>query len=139
MKKNNEILLKELFDNNFGQLVLYANRMIGSRPVAEDLVQDVFLLLWEKRRLEDANTRFLYRCVKNASLNYLKTKEARIDHLSESILFSLSSDNESIEEEILRSGQIEKLYNAIKQLPPQCQMVFTACLSGKTKICRCCY
>jgi len=121
--RDKDIVLKELFDQHFGPLVLFANKILNSRPAAEDLVQDVFLVLWEKNRLNTINTSFLFRCVKNASLNYLKTSEAQIYKVSDTILFSVSSDDSDIEDEIIRMKQLEKLQLAIEQLPQQCRTV----------------
>jgi RNA polymerase sigma-70 factor (family 1) len=132
-RENNNILLKELFDRYFGHMVIFVGNIVGSRPLAEDIVQDVFLDLWEKDNLPKCTTQFLYRCMKNAAINHLKSKAARIDHVSETILNAIASEEDEFINELERMERIEKLYKAIEQLPPQCRAVLREVYLGKQK------
>ncbi len=52
-----------------------ANRMLGSKEKAEDIVQEVLLSIWEKRNtlnIETSYKSFLYRAVQNKCLDTLK-------------------------------------------------------------------
>jgi RNA polymerase sigma-70 factor (ECF subfamily) len=64
-----------LFEQFYAPLCLYAGRYINDRPAREDIVQDVFSTVWEKRKYIHPNTsarNYLLSCVKNNSLNYLR-------------------------------------------------------------------
>lgn len=64
-----------LFEQYYAPLCLYAGRYISDRPAREDIVQDVFSAIWEKRKHILPNTsagKYLVSCVKNNSLNYLR-------------------------------------------------------------------
>ena len=82
--ENTDILLKEV-RNNFDKIyVLYYSRMFRFAKEyvlfdeeAENIVQDVFLLLWEKREVLDIQislVSYLFALVKNKSLDYLRHK-----------------------------------------------------------------
>jgi RNA polymerase sigma-70 factor (ECF subfamily) len=67
-----------LFDRFYASLCLYAKRYIDDRLAREDIVQDVFSTVWEKRKYILPNTsakNYLVSCVRNNSLNYLRKLE----------------------------------------------------------------
>ena len=41
--------LKGLFDTYFQEIFAYTTKIIGNREAAEEIVQDIFIVLWEKR------------------------------------------------------------------------------------------
>jgi RNA polymerase sigma-70 factor (ECF subfamily) len=64
-----------LFERFYAPLCLYAGRFIVDRDAREDLVQDVFAAVWEKRKYILPNTsagNYLVSCVKNRCLNSLR-------------------------------------------------------------------
>ncbi|MGE0079532.1 MAG: sigma-70 family RNA polymerase sigma factor [Bacteroidales bacterium] len=132
-KTDNDSLLKELFDLYFGHLVIFSKRIVKSSAVAEDVVQEVFLNLWKNERLESCSPQFLYRCVRNASINYIKSGRLRYSSVSEMLLVSVADDSNSIDEEVEKMQQLESLYQAIEKLPPQCREVLKEVYLKKQK------
>ncbi|MDR2415000.1 MAG: sigma-70 family RNA polymerase sigma factor [Odoribacteraceae bacterium] len=59
-----------LFDKYYASLVLYAEKLLGDRGRAEDVVQEFYIRLWSDRYLERAPVRllpsYLYAGVRNA-------------------------------------------------------------------------
>ena len=69
-------LFRELFDSYFRTLTTYAYRFVGDWQTAEDITQDVFTSLWEKKEnidFDDPIKPYLYRAVYNRSINYLNS------------------------------------------------------------------
>ena len=96
------------------------NSFVDSIQTAEDIVQDLFLKLWEKDRFIDCKPAFLYICAKNAALNYLRTRKLE-SFLAESIdLFDMEDDNEAERDYM---DKLERIYEAVESLPPQCREV----------------
>ncbi len=63
----------EVFQATHAPLLRYAWRFMGSEDAAQDVVQDVFLKLWQVRETLDAERSLkalLYRMVRNVALNY---------------------------------------------------------------------
>lgn len=64
-----------MFDGNFRRLKLHAMTFLGDEEEAEDIVADVFFVLWKKFDDIDVNagiTAYLYRAVTTRSLNRLR-------------------------------------------------------------------
>ena len=59
------------------RLEAFAQKYTNDTNEAEDIVQDVFLKLWERRELLDniSLTSFLFMMVRNSCLNYLKHRQ----------------------------------------------------------------
>ncbi len=122
-----------LFREYYVVLCSYSRRYVGRKDVAEEIVSDTFMKIWENRESLQINTSvkaYLFQAVCNNSLNYLRKlkKEAILDEYfletaSENIAFA--SISEEIEEQSLTMESInEKIEEAVGLLPEQQQKVF---------------
>lgn len=78
MQKMEFQLVEHLFRQYYKILRAYAFRLVNDLDAAEDIVQDVFVALWNKRAdlHEDGTIKsYLFRAVYNKSLNYLNSKK----------------------------------------------------------------
>ncbi len=76
LKNRDEGLFKELFEKLYPELVVYANQYLFDSQYSEDIVQEVFVWLWEKADKMDIKTNlksYLYAMVRNRCLNALKS------------------------------------------------------------------
>lgn len=110
----------KVFDEHFDHLVLYVNSFVEDVPTSEDIVQDMFLKLWEKDRLTDYSLGFLYVCAKNAALNYLRTQKTDSFSTDNLEMFDMA---DQVEEETAYMDKLEQVYQAIEALSPQCRAV----------------
>jgi RNA polymerase sigma-70 factor, ECF subfamily len=93
---------------------------------AEEIVQGVFLTFWEKRHRIEIHTSihtYLFRMVRNTSLNTLKHAKIKQKHACEE-LASSSEVSESVSQTILSNELQERIGQAIEKLPEQCRLVF---------------
>ena len=81
---NNTILteddLKKIFDLYYRSILVYANRFLSSREECEDLIQDVFISVWEKKILfpdEVSLKIYLYKATRNKCYNSIKHKKVK--------------------------------------------------------------
>ena len=107
-------------------LVYFAEKLLGIREEAEDIVSDSFMKLWAKHTDFDsfpAIKSFLYVTTRNACLNFLKYSK-RISASQKE--FSYWSENK--EEEILhimfRAEFLSELNGEIELLPKKCRKIF---------------
>lgn len=133
MRGNKDIL--ELYINNQSKLCAYAHSFIGDYDTCKDIVQDVFLNLYENDcvQIEKANNKsgYLYTCVRNRCLDYIKGKNVRERYLSR-ILKELSQvdDNAVSEYEVTELSNI--LEKAISTLhSPTCTIFYKSRIEGK--------
>jgi len=118
---------KELFLSLYPPLFNFTSGIIKSKPAAEEIISDVFIKIWEKRRDLDliANIKvYCYVIAKNLSLNYLE-KQKRITTLNiEDYSDSLTDVFIDPEQLMITSEMMERIKSAIDELPARCKMIF---------------
>ena len=118
---------KELYYMLFDQLHRFSYSFVKSNEAAEEIVSDVFIKIWEIRaRLTDIDNLkvYIYTITKNFSINYIHRNYKNV---------ALSIDEMDIEpqvnvgnpEELFISAEIlSRIREGIRQLPPQCRLIF---------------
>ncbi|MEM1358970.1 MAG: RNA polymerase sigma-70 factor [Bacteroidota bacterium] len=117
--------LDELFRRHYVELCQVANRFVRNEQQAEDLIQDLFASLWEKRtnlpKDLSAIGAYLRRSARNRSLNYLRDQK-RIPLADGEIPTSLPAD--PLPDALETSELQQRINRAIDKLPERCRMVF---------------
>lgn len=97
---DDEAAYRSLFEQYYVSLCQYAGRYIEDKSAREDIVQDVFFIIWEKRKTISPNTsarNYMITCVKNCCLNYLRKQGYQAEYAAKAIENSLpyfeSGDN----------------------------------------------
>ncbi len=118
--------LDELFRRHYASLCQVALRFVNNETEAEDIVQELFVSIWEKRdkqRDELASVApYLRRATRNRSLNYLRDQK-RIPVDSEEIPITIAAPDQAdqpLEQAELRA----QIHGAIDALPERCRLVF---------------
>lgn len=120
---NNSVDFESLFRYNFRPLCLYALHYVGDVEIAEDIVQESFMTLWEKleQGTSVVNMRaYLYMVVRNRCLDRLKKKGLETESLKPYDTYGIIDDDEAQE----RSQVEARLWTAIDTLPDKCREVF---------------
>jgi RNA polymerase sigma-70 factor (family 1) len=104
-------------------LVVFATGLVKNRDVAEDLVQECLVKLWQKTpRIAKATAlrSYFYRTVYNACLSYLREEGRRSE-----IRKGLPQEREEAGffPGMVRAETLRHLYAAVKKLPPQCAKI----------------
>ena len=125
LKNGNEKALSYLMDTYHQPLCLYVYSFCNDSDGAKDIVQNIFIRLWEKREKVEAIVslkRFLYKCCYNEFISqYRKDKKIlafEVEHVN--ALEELIKE----ENEALLKKQIELLKIEIQNLPPRCKKTF---------------
>lgn len=131
--KNNDIgAFDQLFWHYQKAIFMNVLKITKDNGIAEDIVQEVFSVLWQKRGSLDKDRSlggWLFISSYNRALNVLKKKTRETVFFSETTLDTLS---EEIEEDITEI-QLNILENAVNQLSPQRRRVFELCkIQGQT-------
>jgi RNA polymerase sigma-70 factor (ECF subfamily) len=58
-------------------LVLFARQWVPGQADAEDIVQEAFVKFWRARGSADPETPYLYACVRNCALDWLRSRARR--------------------------------------------------------------
>ncbi|MCW3786811.1 RNA polymerase sigma-70 factor [Plebeiibacterium sediminum] len=122
-KKDEKSAFKLLFDTYYIPLVLFANKMIQNEHSSEDIVQETLISFWQKKRFTDVKTDldyYLFRSVKNKTLDYLKSKDRRQEVL-------MSTHEDYSKTELFKTEDVDeyvKLYKTIELLPQERRKIF---------------
>lgn len=130
LKKGNTQALHAVHDLYYAALRNFAAGLLSDPVAAEDIVIDVFVILWKKH--EDFETlqnikAFLYISTRNACINQIK-KTQRDSEMKTGLRNYLSADSEEfVLNEMIRAEVLQQIYDAVESLPSQCRKVFKSC------------
>jgi RNA polymerase sigma-70 factor (ECF subfamily) len=129
IKVGDEKAFELLFRENYAGLVQFAWGYVRSKAVAEELVQDVFLKVWDNR--EDLNitksiNSYLYQSVRNRCTDWARhaevvkkwEDESKFDQENKEL--NLSSVNKDLHHRLL----LKEIEKAIHELPEKRREVF---------------
>jgi RNA polymerase sigma-70 factor (ECF subfamily) len=129
LSKGNERAFKQMYEEYHGQLYFFALRFVKSKELAEEIVHDVFLKVWETKNSLDTTLSFksyLYTITKNLVLNILTRAEMQLKIKNEIVLYAPRFEN-FVENEVIYNEYETIAYAAISRLPIQRQLVFRMC------------
>lgn len=122
-----------LFTQYYQSLVNYSFTLVKNTGEAEDIVQQVYITVWQKRDDIDIHTSpraFLYKSVYNASLNRIKQNAIRAAYSDDVKQTATGIDaTDTLEAKELNN----KIQTAIAQLPEQCGKIFKMSRYGHLK------
>ena len=134
MQKNNKLNFSRVYSIYFPKLVRFAREFVLSTEDAENVIQDIFIYLWEHQELLDSLTNlnaFLFTLVKNKCIDQLRLRKLLERKREE---FKTVFDKEiqlklyalqQFDENALSNEDIEIILdNAINSLPEKCREVF---------------
>ncbi|HWB25568.1 MAG TPA: RNA polymerase sigma-70 factor [Chitinophagaceae bacterium] len=122
---------ESLFKAHFKSLHGYAIGLLQDESTAEEMVQQVFFKIWERRQRLKVHTSFkafLYRAVHNECINFLKQLQNKakyrgyMQHAQRQNMFT-----QNVEAGMEAAELSRRLQLAIGELPEQCGLIF--CLS----------
>jgi RNA polymerase sigma-70 factor (ECF subfamily) len=124
---------KELYLLMFDSLFQFSYSLVKSKQVAQELVSDVFIKLWQIRsqmNTIDNLKPYLFGITKNFSLSYLarasKNLSIQIDDIEmDEIDIESLIEFKNPEDLFISKETIKNVIQAIQNLPPQCQIIFS--------------
>ncbi len=117
---------EQLYKSSFRGLCAYAFTILKNEAVAEEIVQQVFFTIWDKKDRFDFETPFtayLYRSVHNASLNYLKHQKIK-EVAGPDIASHWKQQGEPADKKTMHTEMEHRLRKALNELPAQCRIIF---------------
>jgi len=129
LKNGNNAALSELYNLHVQQLYLFVLKTAKSPDLAEDIIHDVFIKLWESRSsIEHTKPLkpYLYTIARRHLLNLLKRASHESKIVEEiRIHTSISEDTTALQTEYNESNNL--IHEALNQLAPRAREVFMRC------------
>jgi RNA polymerase sigma-70 factor (family 1) len=125
----------ELYDRFSMQIYGNVLRMVKDVDLAQEILQEVFVKVWEKRNIIDpdkAFSSFLHQIARNMIYDHFR--KLAVAKKFETHLITIGDNTYShIEEELIYKESNQLFLNAVAQLSPQRKQVFTLCkIEGKS-------
>lgn len=126
IREGDEKAFENLFNLYCQPLVNFACRYVFDLPVAENIVQDVFLTIWSKRvKLDPAlNIKsYLYTAVKNQAFHHLR--HVKVERSSADVIQTSVAPIRTPEDEWTEKEVTDTVHQAIAELPEKCRIIFS--------------
>lgn len=114
-----------LIDCYSNKLLIYANTLCNNQDLAQDIVQNVFIKIWQKRdklKTEIDLQGFLYKSVYNEFIDQYRKIKSQTS-LEEKYIAAINLTIEETDESNLNT-LINLVKQEIKNLPPKCKETF---------------
>lgn len=125
LQNGDERAVEALFKSLYQRLCNYANTILNDIYESEEVVQQVFVQLWEKRETMEITTSvqsYLFRAVRNTSLN--KIKHAKVRQIYAEEVTAMAQQSEPATVTTFHNELQNQIHVAIESLPEQCRLVF---------------
>lgn len=132
LAKGDELAFEKLYKLYFPRLYTFSLKIINDSALAKDVVQNVFIKIWETRTSFsfDNPEAFVYKMVRNASLNYIRhlkvvdnlKSRVKDQYLGEELYYiDMVGDEPYI---LIEKELQEKIFEVMNSLPDKCLAVF---------------
>lgn len=137
LKKDNKMAFSILFDRYSDILFRFIQKRIESIPDVEDIIQEVFISMWNRRskiEVGDSIYPYLFKAAKYEMIDWLIKSEKRNRHLDyleinkDQYLIGTTSEDELIAKELAKL-----LENEMSRMPDTMRSVFRL---SRMKICQ---
>lgn len=121
--KRHEKLFREAYERYWDNMFIQAYKVLKDRSVSEDITQEIFTDLWEKKSLFriDNLEAYLYQSVKFKVLKELRKDRVRQEH--ESLVKAIKNEADNVQNN--DSAELrEEILQQMENLPEKCRSVF---------------
>lgn len=128
--------LEKLYRYFHGKLFRFARALVRQQEVAEEIVEDIFVGLWERRLsvTEIGNLQvYLYVAVRNRALNYLNWKSRDIISYVEMYPVDIPASLDSPDSLLMTKEMSARINQAVDGLPARCKLIFKLVREEKMK------
>ena len=124
---DDQMAYAELFARFNPPLLRFTLTIVHRREEAEEIVSDVFIRIWEKRKTLDhiQNLKmYLYISARNYAVNKLRSKNHRLSLQVEELSVDLPCFSENPHEQAVMAEIQKELHWAVNDLPGRCKIIF---------------
>ncbi len=128
---SDELFFKELYKEYYLKSVHYANQYLNDYEVSKELVQDAFMVLWEKRNeldLEQNIVAYLFTIVRNRCFNAIRSKLYKMKNTNSEQAMDLLINQKALADESSSKVLCQELSAEIKKtllsMPEKVRTVF---------------
>ncbi|MGB5895603.1 MAG: RNA polymerase sigma-70 factor [Ignavibacteriaceae bacterium] len=125
IRSGDSAAFEELFNLYCQQLINFSTNYVTDKQIAENIVQDVFVSVWQNRTNLDPSKMikaYLFTAVKNNSLKHLRHLKIETKGIVGNP--SYISDDERPDKKLDENEMELKIHQAVNELPEKCKEIF---------------
>lgn len=126
MKDGNKAAFEKLFHEHYQMLCRFGYRWVQDAEQVEEIVQEIFVGLWEKREtltITGSFKSYLFSAIRNACLNHIKHLNVRAEHQTY-VQATANPNLNSVDQQVQASELARAIADAVEELPERCKAVF---------------
>jgi len=125
LRTGNEKAYTTLFHEYYRPLTVFANKYLHDLESSKELVQDLFVYLYEKRKsliITSSLKSYLYQSVRNRCLNQLKRNDVKREYQKRALQNQDTAEN--LERQIMANELEHEIFRIVSKLSHKCREVF---------------
>ena len=129
VKNNNEVVLKQLYDECYPKIEMYILKNNGTRPQAKDIFQEAFIATWQNvkdskfvPKNESALQGYLYQIAKNKWIDFLRSSRFK---KTVSIKENIQLEQTENEDPLVSNDDVKLALDAFNSLEDECRKLLT--------------
>lgn len=126
LREGSKVAFHLLFDTYSPKILAFANSYLKNEAEAEELLQEVFLKLWEVRATLDSSKNiksFLFKICINMIYDFIRKKNLSQAYVDYSVQYQPNHDNNTWQE-VIYHDMINHLQVLVAHMPEQRQRIF---------------
>jgi RNA polymerase sigma-70 factor, Bacteroides expansion family 1 len=125
LRDGDERAFQSLFRKYYSAMCHFANQFLSDSEVAEEIVQEMFVKIWEKRtalNIETSVKHYLFRSVRNHCLNQIQHEKIKKQYANK--VLETASREFNPDDYFLEVDLIKRIEKSIEALPPKRREIF---------------
>lgn len=132
LAKDDQLAFDELYERYFTRLFNYAYKKVDDHFLAQEVVQELFINLWQQRKqlvIKGVVSAYIFTSVKNLIIDQYRRETLRFRHADAFSSRQTGTTNQT--EEQIWANDLEQTYEKfLIQLPDKCRQVFKMSRQG---------
>ncbi len=127
LQDDDQRAFKALYDRYWAPLWGYATNAMDDPNDAEDIVQELFMTLWEKRATLQINTSlkaYLYRAALNKVIDRIDRSKYKVSYI-ENLRRTYDQGSYTTDSKLLEKELTERFEACVSKMPPKMRTIFT--------------
>lgn len=129
VQRGSEETFEQMFDAFYQRLCAFAAGIVGSKDEARQVVHDVFLKIWQRRKewtVHRSLKAYLYQATRNQALNYAESSDRRlaVEQTMEDSKKPARKTKRTAEDQFRQTELAESIWDAIDRLPERRRTAF---------------
>ena len=134
LNQDSDKAFRYLYTKYTATLRYFAAKYVDDDATIEDIIQDAFLNLWERRRefqSENAIKAYLYKIVRSFSVDVIRRRNIA-NRYAEQVVRQEDEEQDFFLENIIETEVFHMIQAVFNELPPACKEVYRLSLLGKS-------